>query len=534
VAAGRSRGRNLNQILAERRARRLSRLRTLLIAAAATVVLVVLVRAYLEQRRVPAIEEGRVVVAPFENRTGDASLDAIGLVASDWITRVLSGYARHRSVVPTTTALAYVRSAQLARYDLYTRAQRLARGTRAQVVVWGTYYQTGDTLRFTVEMRDLKTELMMGAPPQIVTTADDVMSGIERLRHVVVRQVMQNELYVRPRPRPVPELAAYQAFVGGLSDMVNRRYHDAAIQFGHAARADTISWLPHQIWLIESLIDAREFARADSAWRALRGRRVVRLEEARAMRSRARLLRDREAMHNWSYVLAGQNAADDAAHYDLALDALALGRAREARRVMGEMFPTFGMLHGRPDFYLHHAAAYHLLSSHQEELRIVRAGIRARHRSLDVRLANCRVRAGLARHDEAMAALNAIVARDTDTTSIITLGAALDDCAAELEAHGLTRAAAHAQMLSRQWHQRRPTARPIVRDPVYERGYRLLEQARTAAERGDGGRALTTLYDAISNGLPYYEPGRMMLHAEPAFRRLRNTRGFRQINQTRG
>ena len=115
MAVARSRGRNLNEVLAERKARRLSRLRAILLIVLAAVVAYALVHALYEQRSDPAFERLRLVVVPLENRTGDAAFDTVGLVASDWITSVLSGYAGSREVVPTTTTLAYVHSARLAR-----------------------------------------------------------------------------------------------------------------------------------------------------------------------------------------------------------------------------------------------------------------------------------------------------------------------------------------------------------------------------------------------------------------------------------
>ena len=242
----------------------------------------------------------------------------------------------------------------------------------------------------------------------------------------------------------------------------------------------------------------------------------------------------RSGRYSWASTLALQNAADDLAHYEWALEALANAAPRAARRIMGGMQPHTGLLHGRPDFFLHHAAAYHLMNNHQQELRVVRAGLMLRYRSLDVRLANCRVRAALGNEENAMAALNAIASNDTDTTSILTVGAALEDCGAELAAHGLADAATRADSLRRQWQATRPPAPTIMRDSTYERPYIQLDEARALAAQGKDGAALNRLYDARGNGLPYYEPGRMMLHAEPAYRRLRNTRGFLRINQTRG
>ena len=49
-------------------------------------------------------KENRIVVAPFENRTGDASLDVIGKMAAEWITQGLSR-SLETYVVPGTTVM---------------------------------------------------------------------------------------------------------------------------------------------------------------------------------------------------------------------------------------------------------------------------------------------------------------------------------------------------------------------------------------------------------------------------------------------
>ena len=531
--ARRSRGRNLNYVLEERKARRRSRLRASLIGAVALGLAIMLFLDWRAQRRAPAITANRVVVLPFDNRTGDVRFDALGLVASDWITRVLSLYAPQREVVPTTTTMAYIHSAQLRRFDLVNRSLRLARGTRAQIVVWGSFYITGDSLRFNVEIDDLKTSLMLGSVPQIAAAVDEPMRGVDRLRSAVVGAILHNESAFHPIRRGVPELHAYQAFVSGLEHYMQRRYASAAAQFAVAAERDSTQAV-HDVWLADAWLRAGRYARADSAMRRLTGARAPRSLEARALRSYAQLRHDRGAAYLWTARTAALNPADDLAQYETALAALALGRPREARRLFGEMHADYGALHGRPEYYLHYAAAYHLLGSHNLELRVVRRGLRTRSRSLDVRLANCRVRATQGDEADALAALYALAARDTDTASILTIGTALEDCAGELDAHGLGAAAMEATKLAAQWRARHPTPRAAPRDSVYERAQLRLQEARALAERGALSEALNVLGEAFFDGLPYYEPGRMMLHAEPAFRRLRHTRGFLRINQTRG
>jgi hypothetical protein len=131
----RPRGRNLDQIIAERRARRQSRLRAILLALLAVLAVVAGIRKILEVRRNPNFAARRTIVVPFDNRTGDAAWDTLGLVASDWITSVLTLYAPTHETVPTTTILAYEQSAQLARFDLLSglpagRAHKLLSGVR--------------------------------------------------------------------------------------------------------------------------------------------------------------------------------------------------------------------------------------------------------------------------------------------------------------------------------------------------------------------------------------------------------------------
>jgi hypothetical protein len=232
--------------------------------------------------------------------------------------------------------------------------------------------------------------------------------------------------------------------------------------------------------------------------------------------------------------LADYNPADDLAAYEAGLSALAINRAREARRIFGELFPNYGALQSRPEFYLHYAAAYHILGNHSAELAVVRDGRMARPRTIAVRLATCRLRAALGKEDNARIALDQLAAGDTDTTGVMSLGYAFEDCAAELDAHGFPVLAKRAHDLANGWFRHRPRPPVIIRDTTYEKGYVRFERAREHMSRGELRDALNSINDAFYGGFPYYEQGRVMLHADTTFRRLRNTRGFLYINQPRG
>ena len=480
------------------------------------------------------MEPLRIVVVPFDNRTGDASFDTLGLVASDWISRNLSYYGSEYQVVPTTTSLAFVRSAQLNRFELLERAERLARGTRAQIMVWGSFYVSGDSLRFSVEVSDLETQRMVGNVPQISAPLDGAMRGVDRLRSAVVGAILRTESAEHPIPRRVPRLSAYNHFVAGLDTYLRKQYRSASEHFSIASARDT-SYLPHLAWLVSASHSDRQFARADSAAAILKTRSVARIDEPHALRALSRLHGNQASFVNESYWAAASNPADDMAAFEFALAALAAGRPRQARQLFGELKPNHGYLHGKPEYYLHYAAAYHLVGNHRAELNVVRSGLKVRERSLDIRLANCRARAALGRPREALAAAGAIMSPDTDISgATMTVGAAMEDCAAELDAHGLTDVAKQAIGFATAWYRVKPRPSLSVRDSIYEKPYILFEEARALAIQGNRASALNALGDAVYNGLPVYEPGRMILHAEPAFRTLRTTRGFLRINQPRG
>jgi eukaryotic-like serine/threonine-protein kinase len=64
--------------------------------------------------RPPALNPERVVVAPFENRTGDRSLDPLGVMAADWVSQGLSETGLVQ-VVDARTAIASAASPRATR-----------------------------------------------------------------------------------------------------------------------------------------------------------------------------------------------------------------------------------------------------------------------------------------------------------------------------------------------------------------------------------------------------------------------------------
>ena len=120
---------------------RISR-RAALVGGGAVVVLGALGVMPLTRRR-PALDPRRVVVAGFEDLSGDPRLAPLGHIAADWITQALA-QSGGVEVVPSA-ATRHLDAADV---------RALAAQTGAGTVVWGTYYREGDSVRFQLQVID--------------------------------------------------------------------------------------------------------------------------------------------------------------------------------------------------------------------------------------------------------------------------------------------------------------------------------------------------------------------------------------------
>ncbi|MFN2344948.1 MAG: BTAD domain-containing putative transcriptional regulator, partial [Dermatophilaceae bacterium] len=103
---------------------------------------------YLQNRgEASLLDPKRVLVAPFENRTGERELDPVGHMATDWIIQGLSQTGLVE-VVPFTATLNSARLGPsfLDPGDTAERVATLAHETGAGLVIAGSYYLEGDSL----------------------------------------------------------------------------------------------------------------------------------------------------------------------------------------------------------------------------------------------------------------------------------------------------------------------------------------------------------------------------------------------------
>ena len=123
----------------------------------------------------------RVLVAGFDNRTGDARLDALGAMAIDWMSQ---GLLRTRvvDVVDPRAVLVQSRAAGGAPVDLVTLAHR----TGAAMVVSGSYYRTRDSVLFQASVTDVGSARIVRVVGPIGASVTAPVGAINELRSRVM------------------------------------------------------------------------------------------------------------------------------------------------------------------------------------------------------------------------------------------------------------------------------------------------------------------------------------------------------------
>jgi DNA-binding SARP family transcriptional activator len=387
---------------------------------------------------------GQIEVTPFENRTGDPSLEPVGYLAADWIAQGLVGTGFGDVVEPRPPGLTpdQPESARKSRMASGGRpASALRAGARTQVL--GSYYLEGDEIVFHPRIIELATGTAVGplgpvrgAPgelgPAVQTVRERVVAAMAALRDR--RLEGWGHMFGLP-----PSLEAYLAYSAGLEHFQAGRAGEALPHLERAAQIDT-TFLAPVVWAAQAHLQLGDHeSAAGVAWYL--GARRERLSPAERYRldcylarlagdqgaayeaiKRAGELNPEQDLHNYAFASAWQNRPLEAIDALLAL----YPQGEEERRWRSWRY--WGLL----------TFQYHILGDHEAELRHVRE---ARRRAPDLpELLGLEVRAlvALGREAEALGALEPGVAllasgRGADPAAAAQL---LYSAAAEFQAHG--------------------------------------------------------------------------------------------------
>lgn len=491
-------GRDLNEISEEERARATSLWKTTGVVLSILALTFFVGALHTTRDEEPQLAAARVVIMPFENRTGDSTLNSIGGVTADWITQRLM-QTRGVEVVPYSSVIAYVTAAPLAPGLPDNGAPELARGVGAAYVVWGAYHVTGDSLTYSADMMDVRTGERVREIRFARTPLNDPLRGInvfrENVAYSVTRQLRVGlSTWPLAIPRP-PSAAAHTAFTRGVTVMT-RNADSAAILFGQAYNLDT-SFVQARVWQARALMDAHNVAAADTVAQHANDRRsrLTMYERAHLDHVIHRTQGDLDLRYSSAELMTVLAPASDDAIRLLAIDALAVNHPREARTLLLSVGPDKGWMRGWAGYYENLTIAQHLVRNYREELRLAEEAIFRFPGHPWIRAAQCRALAALERNAEATRIMRHVDDR-----------AAVMYCANELEAHVGYPAAVRVASLPGGATPAQPDVRTLMR----------------------------AFGDALSEGMPYAEARAVMPHADYQLRALRALAAFQRVIQPGG
>lgn len=333
------------------------------------------------EREAPAAAAGRrVLVVPLANRTGDAGLDALGLMAADWIVEGLSRIDG-LTVVPVQAQAAARRALGDAPADSAGDAAwqaRLVADVGATIVVRGAAYVTGGTLHLQAQVSDARTGALLRPAETVSVPRDSAITGVDRLRTRVmatIAPVADTVTHLRRAIAP-PSYDGYRDYVDGLSVFVQGDAQGALARFERAAARDTAWPMPR----IAAAIMLANLDRGDDAAALVRTLEPARdrlgpLERGTLDMVAAMLRGDIEATYRASLAQA-RVAPGTIGEYMVAESARRLGRAEEAVHILRALGPERGELRGWEPYWRELTMALQLLGDHAGARDAAREAIR--------------------------------------------------------------------------------------------------------------------------------------------------------------
>ena len=404
----------------------------------------------------------RVVVAVFENQTGDPSLDPLGRMASDWITLGLQRTGMV-DVVPSPTLLQAARVVQSGperRRSGDASIRALAQEVGAGTVISGAYYRYGDTLQFQTQVTDAIRGRLLGALDPVRGSRASPQVVIERLRERVtglLALTFDERLTTRATTSTQPPTyEAYNSFNRGMELYVRQEYRQALPHLYRAFELDSTFPVP-LLFAAMNEYNLLQVARADSVLQVLARFRdqltpyhrywleylqaVVAGENERALSAISR---------------AAEAAPGSKAVYNFAFAAVRTNRPRQALEALANLDPERGPMRGWYPYWLILTWAQHLLGGHADELEAAERARKLHPGSLQAVRLEADALAALGRVNAVNHALTQAAALPAE--GIWTWGLVAATAAADLRAHRQPEAARELFQRAIDWFEARPPA----------------------------------------------------------------------------
>ncbi len=391
----------------------------------------------------------RVVVAVLDNQTGDSSQAPLGVMAADWITQGLTRTGLVE-VVGTRSSLAFSGE------ESPTEAiARLVDATSADIVISGSYYQSGQTTQFSVQFTDTQDDRVLLSLPPVSSHVDSPLVAVEILRQRVMSGMgtLFDDEFMRWAAvgyQP-PLYDAYEEFVAG---QLAFNEFDYAGAMGHLFRSSEMDPEFSAPLLLAAFASATfdRWPLADSIAHELDGRReTINPLETHVLDWILGLTSGDSRRARGAIADAVQLAPDQDIQIFAGITSLWLNRPEEAL-VYFESVDTEDVTSlGAIAYWQVYSATFHLLERHEEELRLVRAARDDNPASLFFASLEMRALAALGRLDEIAALIED--ARDWDEGVFWDNGDFLRSTSLELGAHRYDAEARQYAEMAVEWYR---------------------------------------------------------------------------------
>ncbi len=390
------------------------------------------------------LEARRVVVAVFENRTGDPDLDPLGRMAADWVTEGLN-QIEVVDVVPSTTGLAPRPDLSGAGLSGPGDVRALAEATDAGTVVLGAYYLSGDTIEFQAQVVDARSGQLLGAVAPVGGLIAAPGAVVDTLSQRVVGTVATvfDSRVTRPAAGQPPSLEAYRAYLEGYRAFHSGSQMRQALRFFYRAVAQDSAFLDPRIYIVFAHLNVGEFNAADSNAQLLVPHRP-------RMNAYQRNTLDWQLAYIRGDRLAALEAARARGGLDVGVEALRANRPQEAIAALN----SASIL---SEWYYHWLTlmeAYHVHGDYESELMEAQRGREVYPERLRMLDAEVRALAVLGRIGELKQRLEESLLLPPDN-GLLAVQVMLN-AAEELRAHGFAAASFEVADRAIHWHGSRP------------------------------------------------------------------------------
>ena len=199
---------------------------------------------YPNAKQVVPLNPKGIVVAEFENQTGDSSLDHLSRMVADALSQGLAQIGLV-DVVPSSEALLATQKLQqeLGSAQKIVPAQDLGRATRAKLVVSGAFYRQGDKLQIQAQILDAETGKLLAVVDPVTRPSSATADLIEELRErvlgvVAFKYTSYFSMYLGILHPPTYK--ALKEFTQGFDFFQRSDYHSAIPCFQRAERIDSL------------------------------------------------------------------------------------------------------------------------------------------------------------------------------------------------------------------------------------------------------------------------------------------------------